>query len=115
MATRADPFLDPFGKWVLHVFSKLRKMARSNPALAVRVLQDAQRLSGKVQHTSNGVAAVFAFLCHELQWSIVDVDNLVIKTPLRGEICLAAGSRQHFKEELGVAVRLLATQSFDSA
>ena len=79
MATRADPFLDPFGKWVLHVFSKFRKMTRSNPVLAARVLQDAQRLVGRVQHTSNGVAAVFALLCQELQWSIVDSENFVIR------------------------------------
>ena len=105
MATRADPFLDPFGKWALHSFCKLRKMIRKHPGLAVRVLVNAQGLAGKVQQTSNGVAAVFAFLCQELQWSILDAENFVVLTPQRGEICLAAGSSQHFKDELGVAVR----------
>ena len=37
-ATHEDVFLDPFAKWVLHMFSKLCRAAFTHPQLVVQIL-----------------------------------------------------------------------------
>ena len=107
LATHPDPFIDPFGKWVLHCFSKLRRFAKTHVALAVDVLHKAKLLlaKGPVKQSSNGVASVFAFLCQELKVSILDPANFVIDSATRGSFTLTAGSNQYFREFLECHVR----------
>ena len=58
LATRADPFLDPFGKWASHVFSRLRKMSRKNRALVVQSF-----VAPRPQRVKSCVRAMVSLAC----------------------------------------------------
>ena len=105
LLTRSDPFLDPFGKWALHTFSRLRKMSRKNRDLVVQVLQKAKLVQHTALHTSNGIASVVAYLCKELEWDIHDPEYLELRMPDGSSFYMESGSNQFFQEQIGFAVR----------
>ena len=105
LATFYDVFVDPFGKWALHCFSKLRKMSRLNPQLASDVLCKAKTLQGTVKPLHNGVAAVFAYLCNELEFVISNASSFILESKSWGEMCLCEGSNQRFRDFLDTAIR----------
>ena len=79
-ATHENVFLDPFARWVLHVFSKLRRISFSNSQLVVKVLKQVASRRSKPVWGENGVVAIVSLLCHELQWQVQDADLFIFST-----------------------------------
>ena len=109
LATYRDAFIDPFGKWVLHCFSKLRsrRIARRLPSLASSVMQQAKALAvvGGLKNSNNGVVAVFAFLCQELGFCIIDPYTFCLESHSGNRLNIVEGSNQNFRDFLENAVR----------
>ena len=104
-ATHEDVFLDPFAKWVLHVFSKLRRAVFTHPQLVVQILNRVASRRSKPKWGENGVEAVVAFLCHELEWQVEDADLFILSSHAGEKINLKHYSKTFFREELGRACR----------
>ena len=103
--SHSDPFLDPFGKWVHHVFTKLRKLSWSHPHTVRKILQAAKQRKSNRSRTANGISNVVAFLCSELQWDIEDVEGFVFSRHGDAPLCLQCGSQDFFRECLATSVR----------
>ena len=73
---------------MLDSFVKLGKLSRGHEAIAVNVLRKDRALceNDSVRQTSNGVVNVFAFLCQELGFVILDTEGMVLETPSQGNI-----------------------------
>ena len=101
-----DPFLDPFSKWTLHVFLKLRKLSQTNPHIVKKILHKAKAQERSPCRTKNGISNVVAFLCHELQWTIGDPDAFRFSRSDDADLVLNAGSNDFFKESIGLSARV---------
>ena len=92
---------------MLHCFSKLRRIARTHPSLASSFLQKAKALAaaGGFKNSSNGVVAVFAFLCQELGFCIVDPNTFCVESHSGNRLCIVEGSNPNFRDFLENVVR----------
>ena len=85
--------------------SKLRRVSFTHPDLVARILKRVASRRCKPKWGENGVEAVVAILCHELQWKVHDADLFVFSTHSGERINLKHYSKTFFREELGRACR----------
>ena len=98
LATHADVWLDPWAKWVHHVLSTYRKLIRSDPALACKILAQTRKYQPRENDTRNGAPVV------QLQWEPTG-DNFVFRRQNDVDFDLTFGSQNFFSSELERSVR----------
>ena len=104
LAVQQDPFLDPFGRWVWHVFSTLRRLAKHHHQTAKAIFESTQKIGSPQSSVVNGIHKVFRFLLDKLDWEIQDPAILTVKT-CSGSFGFSGFSDNFFKEVVGDAVR----------
>ena len=107
LSTYEDVFLDPFA--VLgNNFIKIRALAWTHPELTTRVLKEAALVQRTVEQTNNGLAAVLAFVCHSLGWTLNSNEPCYIATTPQGNgFCIKGRSNFFLVEELDHTIFLL--------
>ena len=104
MVSFNDLWVDPWARWVLHVLSTYRKLARTNPSLASKVFAQAKKFKGAENDTLNGAPAALSRILKELHWQWTD-DQFVFTRDGDVMFSLVAGSQTFFLQELDRSVR----------
>ena len=71
----------------------------------MQILNRVASRRSKPKWGENGVEAVVAFLCHELEWQVEDADLFILSSHAGEKINLKHYSKTFFREELGRACR----------
>ena len=94
-----------FGKQLL---VKIRAFAWTHPELTTRVLKETALVQRTVDQTNSGLAAVLAFVCNSLGWTLNSEEPFYIATTPQGNgFCIKGGSKSFFVEELDHTIFLL--------
>ena len=104
VSTHSDIWVDPWAKWVHHVLSTYRKLARSDPELAHKILAQARKYNVRDNDTRNGAPVVLARIFKELHWEPVG-DTFVFQRQNDVDFNLNYGSQQFFSSELERSIR----------
>ena len=107
LATYEDVFIDPFAALAKQLLVKIRALAWTHPELATKVLKEAALVQRTVEQTNNGLAAVLAFVCNSLGWTLNSEEPFYITTTPQGNgFCIKGGSKSFLVEELDHACRI---------
>ena len=106
LATYEDVFIDPFAALAKQLLVKIRALAWTHSELATKVLKEAALVQRTVEQTNNGLAAVLAFVCNSLGWTLNSEEPFYITTTPQGNgFCIKGGSKSFLVEELDHACR----------
>ena len=108
-ATCSDVFVDPYAKWVLHVFFSLRKELLKGSPLAQKDLAKAREIlnvsPAPLPACRCGRHNIIAYLCRELELEISSENVAVFHRKNDTDFILNLYSHRFFKEELARTTR----------
>ena len=107
LATYEDVYIDPFAALAKQLLVKIRALAWTHSQLATKVLKEAALVQRTVEQTNSGLAAVLAFVCNSLSWTLNSEEPFYITTTPQGNgFCIKGGSKSFLVEELDHACRI---------